>query len=438
MSSYQFASFEEEFRILQEIAHRPSKNTKRAILTECNGNKRMHDLLDATFNYKRKFFIKKWDDVAPASSSSSKDMHDEFLQLLSDLESQKYRGDAAKNMVETFLSFCNELQQEWYSKIIKRDLKAGFGVDSAIDCGFNIPLFEVQLAKDGTQCKGLDGLLKDGLSASRKFDGYRCLAIVDSSDESVTLHTRNGEIFQNFPGVEKSLSLLFNKEHNAKYVLDGEIMSNDFNNTQKSAFASKRGTTVGDMKFHIFDMIPYDEWVSENFITTAFKRYQSLELLFAAMQPQMQARNITNLVMVERTIVYSLDEVLELEKQYITEGFEGVMVNPDIPYYKGKKSNKMLKFKTFKSMDCEVTGVYKGKPGTKYEETLGGLNVIQENEVTCDVGSGFSDQERDEIWNNPSAIVGRIVEIEYQELSKDDQRMRFPVKKRWRPEKDKR
>lgn len=415
-----------ELTLLSKIAEVSGKNAKRDLLKSACADKRMQDLLDAALNYKRKFYIKKWDEQVPVSIPV--DMHTEFVGLLQDLESQKYRGDTAKAMVEAFLSKCDAIQQLWYSAIIRKDLKAGFSIDSAVDCGFNIPIFEVQLAKDGTECKSLDKMLKDGLSASRKLDGYRCLAVVEGVE--VTLYTRNGEEFHNFPSIKQSLiDVCFGEA----YVFDGEIMSDDFNNTQKSAFASKRGTTVGDVNYHIFDMIPYDEWVSEKFKAKAFDRYKNLETFF-----QNMANKPSNLKLVDRVPVSTLDEILELEKQYIAEGYEGVMVNPNIPYYKGKKSNKMLKFKTFHSMDCKVVGVYEGKPGTKYVGTLGGLNVIQENGVTCDVGSGFSDQERDEIWNNPQAIMDRIVEIEYQELTKDDQRMRFPIKKRWRPDKDKR
>jgi ATP-dependent DNA ligase len=424
----------DEFGVLQAVSKVSGKNDKRKLLKQNSANRRLADLLNACFNYKRKYFIKKWDTNLPTVvPSKAKDLHQDFMNLLNDLESQVYRGDVAKTMVESFLSNCSVQQQEWYSKVLLRDLKAGFGVDSAIDCGFNIPLFEVQLAKDGYECKRLPALLKEGLSVSRKLDGYRCLAIVDSSDESVTLYTRNGEEFLNFPSIQQSLAkLCINKKHNAKYVFDGEIMSDDFNKTQKSAFASKRGTTVGDVKYHIFDMIPYNEWANDKFTTPAFERYQTLDLWFGVAQAQMQAHDITNLVQVERTMVHNMQDILRLEQQYIAEGYEGAMANPNLPYYKGKKSNAMLKFKTFVSMDCEVVDTFPGKPGTKYENMLGGFIVRQENDVLCDVGSGYDDAERQELWDKQKELIGRVMEVKYQNLSDEDKRMRFPIFVRWR------
>src|ERR1700677_2692562 len=88
---FHFEPHEDIFRILMEIASRPSKNTKRNILTYQANNQEMKDLLDATFNYKRRFYIKKWDKQPPYSGSVN--LHDIFMALLRDLESQKYRGD---------------------------------------------------------------------------------------------------------------------------------------------------------------------------------------------------------------------------------------------------------------------------------------------------------------------------------------------------------
>jgi DNA ligase-1 len=81
------------------------------------------------------------------------------------------------------------------------------------------------------------------------------------------------------------------------------------------------------------------------------------------------------------------------------------------------------------TMDCVVTGHYLGEG--KYENTLGGLIVQQENGKECRVGSGFIDQERDDILNDITNVVGRTIEVKYQNLS-DDGVMRFPIFLRFR------
>jgi DNA ligase-1 len=278
------------------------------------------------------------------------------------------------------------------------------------------------LATDGKECKKLDQMIKDGAFASPKLDGYRCFAVI--ADKQVTLYTRNGEIYKNFPSIEESL---LNMCGDGNYVLDGEIMSDNFNSMQKSAFASTRGTTVGDVKYYIFDYIPYEEYVNATFKIKSEDRlrmlngFSSIKLLAGSVAP--------NIVFVQHTKVNSQKDILDLEIKYASEGYEGAMLRPNIPYYMGKKSNRMLKFKTMLSMDCVVEGMYEGE--NRNTGRLGGLSVRQENGESCDVGSGFTDGDRESIFNNPSSVLGRTCEIKYQELTPDG-KMRFPIFIRWR------
>ena len=332
--------------------------------------------------------------------------------------------------MEDFLGDCSELQQKWYSRIIRKDLKSDFGISTANKAGFKIPEFKVQLAKDGMLCKTLENICSKVVFLSPKLDGYRCVAEINDGD--VTLLSRNGTILKNFKSVEESLTKLCPKGH---FVFDGEIMSDDFNSMQRTAFSSKKGTVVGDVVYHMFDMIPYDEWVTNSFKTNAGKRYETLEYFF--LNQTSKIKELGNLMFVQHHKIDapSLKEIKHYEETCVKAGFEGCMLNPDIPYYRGKPSNKMLKFKTFHTWDCPIITLYAGEKGSKYESMLGGVTVLQENGITCDVGSGFSDAEREHIWQNKNLYIDRVIEVKYQELSEKD-RMRFPIKVRWRADKE--
>ena len=86
------------------------------------------------------------------------------------------------------------------------------------------------------------------------------------------------------------------------------------------------------------------------------------------------------------------------------------------------------------SQDCVVTGMYEGKAGTRLEDSMGGIVVRQENGEICECGTGFSDEDRKIMWNNPELHIGSIAECKYQELTNDNI-MRFPVFLRWRNDK---
>lgn len=405
--------------VLGRVAAVSGKNDKFQILKDNKDNEELAELLDATFNYNRKFFVNKFDMPEPAESGPP-EAHKVFRELLHLLENRTITGNAAKATVEHFFSQCTEQQQEWYAKVLRKDLKAGFSAETAVKAGFkSIPLFDVMLAKDGKQCKQLKEIISKGVYISPKYDGYRCLAIVDNG--TVTLLSRNGTEYYNFPTVTEALQ---NSFPSGQYVFDGEIMSDDFQAMQKSAFANKRGTTVGDVKFHIFGYVPFNEWITQKFVMKTSNR---LELLYGL------EKNFVGdqLVVVKHQFTTSLDDVLQMERDYLDQGYEGAMALPNIPYYLGKKSNKLLKFKTMISEDCEIIGFYEGKPGTRHEGRLGGFVLKQENGLSCECGSGFSDEDRDYIWNNQSEFIGRIIEVKYQEKTNHDI-MRFPVFMRYR------
>jgi ATP-dependent DNA ligase len=71
---------------------------------------------------------------------------------------------------------------------------------------WKIPVFTCQLAQDSTdQPKKLKGIKR----LECKLDGVRVLAVIDDGD--VTLYSRNGKVFENFPEIEEAI-----KQHSTK------------------------------------------------------------------------------------------------------------------------------------------------------------------------------------------------------------------------------
>ncbi len=410
-----------ELKILKEVCSTSGKNAKLKILKDNSSDKRLGDLLDATFNFKRKFFIKKIPLVFHLNNDP-RDKHDEFMELLKALETGQYRGGSGESMVLNFLTGCTDLQHEWYRKILKKDLKCGFSVNTAIKAGFNhIPTFSVMLAKDGKLCKKLKEIVAKGVWVSPKLDGYRCLAVIDNGE--VTLFSRNGTEYINFPTIVQSLKDCF---PTGQHVFDGEIMSDDFQAMQKSAFANKRQTTVGDVGYHIFGYVDFDEWQAQKFSMATETRFRKLGKLGESFDNRLH--------LVQQVYTNDLTTIYIYQVQWEGEGYEGAMALPNIPYYVGKKTGRLLKFKEMLSQDCVVTGMYEGKSESRLEGTMGGVVVRQENGLRCECGSGWTDEDRRVMWDNQELYIGSIIEVKYQELTKDGI-MRFPVFSRWRNDK---
>ena len=407
-----------ELQVLEFIEATSSSKAKIELLRK-HRTTELQELLEAALPFNRKYYIKKF-NVLPVQKKPMLNSHAGLLYILDKLETREWVGNKAIAEVEGFLANCDELQAKWYSRVIRKDLQAGFTDTIANKAGYGLPEFNVMLAKDGKKSKNLTNTIHKGGWFSPKLDGYRCLAVKDYDD--VTLYSRNGKVYTNFPLIEESIRSLPQDQ----LVLDGEIMSNSFNAMQTMAFSDSVNDKTQDATYHIFDMIPYEEWASGKFTLSATDRLAQK----AALNSLFTLLKITNITTVPHVLVTTMQEIKELEQKFISNGYEGGMFLPkDCPYYRGRKSNKLMKFKTMQSMDCKIKSCYEGT--NKYVNMLGGIQVVQENGIICSCGSGFNDEQRSSFWDNQDALIGRIAEIKYQELTPDGV-MRFPIFIRFR------
>jgi len=102
--------------------------------------------------------------------------------------------------------------------------------------------------------------------------------------------------------------------------------------------------------------------------------------------------------------------------------------------YKCKRTDAWMKIKPFITVDLEVVAVEPGKPESKYKHTLGGLlcrGVDQGKEIEVMVGGGYTEELRDEIWNDQANVIGRVVEVKGDALTRAQDgatySLRFPV-----------
>ena len=94
----------------------------------------------------------------------------------------------------------------------------------------------------------------------------------------------------------------------------------------------------------------------------------------------------------------------------------------DAPYRFGR-SYDVMKVKEFHDVDLPIIGLEEGTG--RHAGRLGAVK-IEFNGVAVKVGSGFSDEEREQVWNDQESFVGRIIEVRYQEVTPDGS-LRFPT-----------
>jgi DNA ligase-1 len=282
--------------------------------------------------------------------------------------------------------------------------------------------FKPMLAKDGNLEK-----VTFPLAVQDKLDGIRA-SVVDGRLVSRTLKLiPNAEIQEalgrpEFEGLDGELIV-------------GEPTAPDCYRTTVS-FVMAADKTGAPWSYHVFD-----KWDEDGGFTLRHARAHAV------------AGNLPFARMVTFRIAGSHDELEAIEAERIEEGHEGVIARvPDAPYKFGRsgKTGPLLKIKRFSDSEAKIVGVYEElhnaneakrnalgrtersshKAGKVGKGTLGGFVLVALNgeyegvEFRC--GTGFTAQERADLWQERESLPGRVVKFKYFAIGAKD-KPRHPV-----------
>ncbi len=156
------------------------------------------------------------------------------------------------------------------------------------------------------------------------------------------------------------------------------------------------------------------------------------------------------IVLVDQRLIHSLAELEAMEEKALAEGHEGIMVRRPAGLYKHgratEKSQDLMKVKRFEDDEAIVIGVtelmhndnaaFTNEVGRTARSTaqdglvgagvLGALMLRNEQGVEFSVGSGFDAEERQQLWKDRKALLGRLVKYRYFPSGSKD-KPRFPT-----------
>jgi DNA ligase-1 len=371
---------------------------------------------------------------------------EEFNTLMVHLSKRVLTGHAARDAIQNMAErFDSDEWNTFCAPVLRRDLRAGIS-DKTINkickkTDYEIPIFGCQLATNSEGRPEMKGTKR----LEPKLDGVRVLMVVTISDGlSVTSYSRNGKVFENFTHIEEQIKDNLTRLTAASvntlldgFVLDGEVIGNTFQELMRQA-RRKTDVQAEDSVFNIFDIIPIDDFRRGHWNAQLRKRIDTLEKMRHVVDDMPNVELLPH-IMVDLDTAAGKDQLERYAKDMVNQGFEGIMIKDVEAPYECKRNTFWMKWKPTITVDLEVIGVEEGTG--RNMGRVGALvctGVDDGKEIHVNVGSGFSDTDRDNLWADRNLVIGRTCEILCDVITQNQDgtySLRFPRFVRFRDDK---
>jgi DNA ligase-1 len=358
---------------------------------------------------------------------------DSFSLIITGFVNRSLTGNLARDTVAKMMASATKAEWNgWYRRILIKDLRCGVSektINKVVEKqwpDYAIPVFGCQLAHDSANH---EAKVSGKKFIEVKLDGVRVVTIV-RVDGRVDMFSRNGKELVNFPHVTEQISAVVKKAP-PKYdlVLDGEIMSSSFQDLMTQVHR-KSDVKANDAILNLFDMCPLEDFEKGFWDKSQTVRSQMVQAWVDqnnAMLPNVTclANELVDLDTAEGQLRYK-----EINAQAVAGGYEGIMIKDPLAGYECKRSVAWLKLKPFIEVSLEVVDVEEGTG--RNVGRLGAIvcqGVDDGKAIRVNVGSGFSDSDRDIFWTSRDSLLGQIVEVRADAVTQNQDgtySLRFP------------
>jgi len=394
------------YYLLETIAGNPKKTVKIAFLEELLEDEDFKKVIQLAYNPLITFGIL----TVPETLSTGDDNFDHTtFEMLSALAERKLTGNAAKSFILEELNRLNIESGTLLTRILKKDLRAGFTAKSINKAmPGTIPSFPYMRCSTVKQVplNTLDWRI--GAFSQVKADGmFVNISVKNASDVLIT--SRQGQAFPKdlvdlgyclYPGYQY---------HGEALVIDKitgvTLPRKDGNGILNSIRQGSELDSELRLHFVLWDMVALSDIEKGEGDQPYEERLAGLRTILK--------NNPKEVSICETRKVGSLEEANRHYYECIKKGKEGTILKMADALWKDGDSRRQIKLKPDKECEMIVKGILPGKG--KYIDTTGRILVESSDGKVKTYLSGFTDKERDDIWNNPEEWLDKIVTVRFNE-----------------------
>jgi hypothetical protein len=403
---------------LNDLAANPSRNYKIEQLEKHVNHETLREVVRLALCPFTQFYQRK---IPKYTCDGTNANIESILPALYDLSSREVTGNAAIEYLRMLLASLNEDDAKVLERIIDKSLDCGVQVSTAnaVWSGL-IREYPVMLCSQFEQ--KLVDKIKFPAYAQMKMDGMRFNAIV--RDGKVEYRSRNGKEIQLLGNLDEQFIAMAGE---VDCVFDGELLvmlpgdhqfadrqtgNGILNKANKGTISAEEAAMV---HASVWDVIPYAYFTDGHCPVPYSKRFSSLEQLI-----QKQSADNKRVWLVSSQIVQTIEEAQEMFQEYLSLGYEGIILKDGSGVWEDKRAKHQIKFKGELECDLKIVAVEEGSG--KYAGMLGAM-ICESSDgvVKVSVGSGLNDEHRINLWHIKQEILDKIVAVKYNTRIKNKQ-----------------
>lgn len=411
------------YNILKQVEQTTKSSEKEAILLAHKDDILLKTVFEWAYSPTMNFWYKKGIEYTP-STSPTLTLEQGLKQLREVIADRKKTGEEGKAYLINLLSSLSEEDASVVERVVKKDLRCGAGESLANKIWKGLIVKPPRMGCKGCSDENIEKLRNKRKAVEKKEDGsYMSFfgGFMSRSGQPVEItpleehlqcgafdgYALEGEVVFHFDKACRELNGIVNKfvQGTASYEEQDSALYSIWEAVKSSSYKPKgvdsrtnkeRRTTLENMYKN------YIKWCEDNGKKVKVK-------------------------LIERTENVTVEEAYTIFEQYVKSGFEGaILKDMDAPWKDVDKPSWNVKMKRQDPADLLVVDIYEGTG--KAKGTLGGL-VLESSDgyIKTSCGSGFSDDQRVHYWQNKNDIVGKVVEIEYEQVTQNDKTKQHSV-----------
>lgn len=394
--------------IINELNENNSSNYKLDILKKHKDNVLFKRILKLTYDHVQyNFYIKKIPHYMHSGDTTTLQNALDFLE--NTLAKRVITGNKAIEELQNVLSTLSKDDAYILERIIDRDLKINVGKTQINKIFKDLITKPVYMRCDVYSKKTSKNITFPAIVQLKADGTYREFNVINGVVQS---RSRSGETYD--------------------YPLINEIMTNFPDGIYTGELTvkgiSERSKANGLINS---DDPPHEDIIAEFWDVVSHNEYNQARLKDKknpCKKPYIDRFNelkeivheSKNVNVIPYKFVNTLEEALQQTSEWMNQGFEGAILKDLSGIFKDGTSKQQLKLKLEISVEMRCIGFQEGTKGTKREGKVGSIVFSNDEKTIQGRCSGFTDNELDYFTAHQSELIGKIMEVQFNDLTKAD------------------